>query len=88
MHETTIQYRNEAIFQSIDVSKARSLGENFCIFSGESPQSFGGEHYYSATIPSFGRYLILVTFGNDEGTSSCDQNESLDGIDSNGPIPR
>ena len=45
MHQTTIHYINEAIFSLIDVSKVRSLGENFGIFSGESPQSFGGEHH-------------------------------------------
>ena len=36
-----------------------------------------------STISPFGRDLILVTFGYDEGISSCGQIESLDGIDSN-----
>ena len=36
-----------------------------------------------STIPPFGRDLLLVTFGYDEGISSCGQIESLDGIDSN-----
>ena len=45
VHETIIHYINDAIFQLYDVSKVRSLGKNFGIFSGESPQSFGGEHH-------------------------------------------
>ena len=43
--QTNIAYINEAFFRIIDVSKVRSLGKNFGIFSGESPQSFGGEHH-------------------------------------------
>ena len=68
----------EPFFSIIDVSKVRSLGKNFGIFSGESPQSFGGEHHTAK-----GRDFTLVTFGYDEGISSCDQRISLDGIDSN-----
>ena len=43
--QTNVRYINRAIFSLIDVSKVRSLGKNFGIFSGESPQSFGGEHH-------------------------------------------
>ena len=78
MHQTTIQYINEAIFQSIDVSKVRSLGETSVFSQGKVPS-----HLVESTIPPFGRDLILVTFGYDEGISSCDQIKSLDGIDSN-----
>ena len=50
VHQTTIHYINETIFQSIDVSKVRSLGKDFGIFSGESPQSFGGEHHTANSV--------------------------------------
>ena len=40
-------------------------------------------HLVESTIPPFGKDLILVTFGYDEGISSCGQIKSLDGIDSN-----
>ena len=43
----------------------------------------GEHHTVESIIPPFGRDLILVTFGYDEGFSSCGQIESLDGIDSN-----
>ena len=40
-------------------------------------------HLVESTIPLFGRDLILVTFGYEEGISSSGQIKSLDGIDSN-----
>ena len=78
MHETTIHYINEAIFPSNNVSKVRSLGKTSVFSQGKVPS-----HMVESTIPPFGRDLILVTFGYDEGFSSCGQIESLDGIDSN-----
>ena len=40
-------------------------------------------HLVESTISPFGKDFTLVTFGYDEGISSCDQSKSLDGIDSN-----
>ena len=78
VHQTNIHYINEAIFPLSDVSKVRSLGKTSVFSQGKVPS-----HLVESTIPLFGRDLILITFGYDEGISSCDQIESLDGIDSN-----
>ena len=78
VHQTNIQYIKEAIFSHNDVSKVRSLGETSVFSQGKVPS-----HLVESTIPPFGRDLILVTFGYDEGIFSCGQSDSLDGIDSN-----
>ena len=66
VHETIIHYINDAIFQLYDVSKVRSLGKTSVFSQGKVPS-----HLVESTIPPFGRDLFLVTFGYDEGISSC-----------------